>query len=587
MANVIAIDIGSSFIKLTEVEVRPKIRLLNAIIFKNPNDAKSIQKEINKHISPKKLNTYIVGVTLPNTAVSTISMFLPKMNKAELTSAAITEAKRRLIPVSSPDHIFEYSVIGEKTVSKIHKLEVLAVRTEKSHIQALLNLFQESGITPSFITPSCCCLPGLIPKNLRSEDKDVLFVDIGTSSLGIHICREGHLAVTRNIAYGLNDIIRDLSRQFNISDEEAETAVREYGVSQTILDIKDKVAVAEEIMRQKYEAGNADDKNKINFLELRMFWQAHIERIINELRRSFIYYKEQSGGRSIEGIYFLGGGSQIKNLVDILSGSIGGQCKIISSLFEDMNSTPIFANALSLALDIASSEYRHKLINFIPPELKKEKTAGLRRFGLFAACICLMAVFGIASLNMFINSRLLEASFKETEFELNRLKKTADKLKILDQQESRVKNLSSKIEMILKQKLDFSLILEELKRLTPERALFVQVSISKGGKGDNLASETKTMPEYGQALSSPGKVNSDGRYIVEIKGEVSADYEDAVKIIGEFRKLLASSRYFSSIEIVPLELEQISVREENMNGELRLTREKIRDFTITFEISAK
>ena len=102
-------------------------------------------------------------------------------------------------------------------------------------------------------------------QNLRSEDKDVLFVDIGTSSLGIHICREGHLAVTRNIAYGLNDIIRDLSRQFNISDEEAETAVREYGVSQTILDIKDKVAVAEEIMRQKYEAGNADDKNKINF----------------------------------------------------------------------------------------------------------------------------------------------------------------------------------------------------------------------------------------------------------------------------------------------------------------------------------
>ena len=37
-----------------------------------------------------------------------------------------------------------------------------------------------------------------------------------------------------------------------------------------------------------------------------MFWQAHIERIINELRRSFIYYKEQSGGRSIEGIYFPG-----------------------------------------------------------------------------------------------------------------------------------------------------------------------------------------------------------------------------------------------------------------------------------------
>ena len=137
------------------------------------------------------------------------------------------------------------------------------MRTEKAISRPCL-IFSGVGNYAFFYYAKLLLSPGLIP-NLRSEDKDVLFVDIGTSSLGIHICREGHLAVTRNIAYGLNDIIRDLSRQFNISDEEAETAVREYGVSQTILDIKDKVAVAEEIMRQKYEAGNADDKNKINF----------------------------------------------------------------------------------------------------------------------------------------------------------------------------------------------------------------------------------------------------------------------------------------------------------------------------------
>ena len=198
-----------------------------------------------------------------------------------------------------------------------------------------------------------------------------------------------------------------------------------------------------------------------------------------------------------------------------------------------------------------------------------------------------MAVFAIASLNMFISSRLLGTSFKETEFELNRLKNTADRLKMLERQESGVKNLAAQIETILKSKQDFSLILKELNRLTPESVLFARVSISKGGQGGDSVSETKMMPGYGQGLSGQQKVSSPaGGYTAEIKAQVFADYENALKIIGEFKKNLASSRYFSGLESAPLELERISSGEDNPGGESRLTR-KIRDFTVTLEVSAK
>ena len=200
----------------------------------------------------------------------------------------------------------------------------MVIRTDKDYIRNLLNLLREAGITPAFITPGSCSVPNIIPKNLLAKDEDALFVDIGAASLSMHICKEGRLAVTRDITYGINDIIQDLSQQLNLSRQIIENAVREHGVPQASLDIKDKVAAAEEVMRQKYAAGNSSLEAGVNLLELRILWQTHIDRIVQELRRSFIYYKEQSGGRKIEYIYFLGGGSRIKNLVDTVSGSIGG-----------------------------------------------------------------------------------------------------------------------------------------------------------------------------------------------------------------------------------------------------------------------
>lgn len=561
MASVIGIDIGSCSVKLAEIEAKPEFRLINAVSFPVPQDIKSVWDEVDKRVSLKKLRACIVGVSLPNSAVSAVSLLLPRMNNRDLAQAAITEAKRRIIPVSNPNHIFEYSIAARTVVSGIPKTEVLAARTDKGRVLDTLNLFQGAGITPSFITPGCCSVPNLIPKNLSAKDEDALFADIGAASLSIHICREGRLAVTRDIAYGVNDIIQDLSLQLNLSRQAVENAVREYGVPQPAMDIKDKVAAAEEVMRQKYAAENlpAPDAG-INLLELRILWQAHIDRIVNELRRSFIYYKEQSGGRKIEYIYFLGGGSQIKNLVDTLSGSIGGRCGIIPSPFKGAGAEPVFANALSLALSIASLEHRSKLINFLPAELKKEKTADLRRFGLLAAGVCLTAVFAIASLNMFINNRLLAASIKGAEFELNRMKNTVDKLKILERQESGVRSLFAKIETVIKQRRDIGFILEEINRLTPEKVLFVRVSISKGGKGG---------------------------YAAEIQAQARADYENALKIIAEFKKNLSSSPYFGGIESAPLELERISAPRDSAGGESRLTTEKVRDFSVTFEAGAK
>ena len=61
MASIIGIDIGSSLVKLVEIEAKPKLRLINTVLFPTPKDIKSIWDEINKHLSLKKLGASIVG----------------------------------------------------------------------------------------------------------------------------------------------------------------------------------------------------------------------------------------------------------------------------------------------------------------------------------------------------------------------------------------------------------------------------------------------------------------------------------------------------------------------------------------------
>ena len=301
----------------------------NVFIFKTPYaasrpdaasreiDPSDFWKQIFTFISLSRLRRSKVAITLAPEYISTIVVSLPKMNMSELFLAAIVEAKRTMIPASTADHSFECSFVGESGSPDNRKLEVSVIRTENKHVQRILDLCKNADIIPSLIAPSPCAIAYLLPKETWKKDEDIAFVDLGVSNLNISISRNGKLVSTRSLGYSLRDIAKDISAQLGISPAEAERIIREEGVPQVDFDIKNKVAIVEEIMRQKYEAGkdpSLPGASGINRLELRMLWQTHIERMIQELRRTFIYYKEHSAGGRVECVYFLGGGCLIKIL---------------------------------------------------------------------------------------------------------------------------------------------------------------------------------------------------------------------------------------------------------------------------------
>lgn len=582
MATFIGIDIGSCYTKVVELDCAANPVLLNHILFPTPYhpqarpelrqiDAQSFWQAVTKHVPLERIRAAHIATNLPANAVSAITLLLPRLTKNELTLAAHTEARRKMVPASTSEHIFESSFAGTRIVAKIPRLLVLVVRSEKRFIQQILALFQAINAVPEIIS-SCGydLFTMLSAEVLSKKEADSAFVDISHNSINTSILQEGRLNFFRNTSFGIQDIIQDIAKQLGLPEDAAAKAIKEKGIPEAALDLNDRVAAAEEIMRQKYEAGlkskEPGQKEEINLLELRMLWQTHIDRLLHELRRSLAYYKEQSNGRRVEYIYFLGGGCQIKNLVNILAKHIGGQWEIVLP-FKGILS-PIFTNAASLALGMHLAKARHmEMINFLPRELKKKRAIAARRLILLLIKIVLISALTLFSMLTFAGNRLITAAIKKVEAELGKIKDVSDTLKELNARESKIKQVLAQIEELILKRPDFSYALNALPRALPEEILLTSVSIAPGIAGTTATGEN---------------------YRIEIQAELFSDYERAISIIESFRENLEAAAYFRNINIAPLKLEKISPRlPEDPNQEAVLTQPTNRVFSLTADLGPK
>lgn len=596
---VVAIDIGIENTKIAWMDQKNGLQLLDAFLFKTPyvaaaqnKDLSQINsdafwKEISARIPLSRLKRSRIGIGLPSNLISTLLVSLPKMGIAELSIAAIIEAKRKMIPASTPEHLFEWSIAGEIVSAEANKYAVVIIRTEKGFIQNILDIFKPIDAIPSLIIPSCCAVPALVPKDAWGKDEDMAFIDFGAGNLSISICRSGKLVFTRSLGYSLKDIVMDMGGQLGINKDEIENIVMEEGVPLVDFDPKNKVAIADEIMRQKYDVNrnlSAANRPAVNLLELRMLWQAHIERTVQEFRRSFIFYKEQSEGRRIERIYCLGGGSLVKNLSPVLSGLIGGQMQIMppfnglrtvkDNIYNEASGSAAFLNsAVSIALSVYAKSGKIPVVNFLPAELKRKESASKRNLVIFAAGACLVFIFTLVGTNILIRRGFLQSSVSEVETQLGGFKNVKDSLDELSRKKDKLNLQLAKFAEI-KQNLDWNSLLNKLSLSVPQDVVLTLVVIAKG----------EILSESARENSSEPKVE-DKALRIKINARIFADYEKAQEIIENFRAAMKETGYFSEINISSLGLEEIVVSEAAMPLEnSAVTRPQMREFSIEAKV---
>jgi type IV pilus assembly protein PilM len=577
------VDIGSKYTKVVVLEHGVKTRLVNGFLFPTPSQvSKGGDKQVDPEAFIKALTAFIpaasfrrakIAVNLPPMSITALSVFLPLMSRKELSYAAINEAKQKMIPVAGPNHIFDCLFLGETRINKVPRAEVLVIRTEKLYVQRIIDIFKGVEEFPALISPASTILPNVVPKDAWKKDQAVVIVDIGAAYLKISISSDANMVFMRNIVFGLEDIIQDFAKQLGITAVAAEEVIKEHGIPIVAFDPKDKVAIAEEIMRQKYEASLASPASpeaQVNLLELRLLWQPYIERIAQELRRSLVFYNERSEGRRIEQIFFTGGGSYIKNLRSIISSFGGGECKDLlpfaqiphdlpkdNKFKDEVVSSAIFASAASLAFGIPLKKGQKEVqINFLPAEFKEREAKAARRLILLIIWFCFVGVFILLSTQLFLSNHMIRWNIQTIEKKLTRVQRVSEDLKSLDKSQSKIKQRSQQIEDLINGRLDYPLVLEGLAKDTPEA-----IVLSKCTLDDKK---------------------------LDIEGNIFADYEEAKSEIDLFGKALSKKGYFGNIVIPDIELEGISPElNPGVRGDqLRLTQPKERNFKLSADVVA-
>ncbi len=229
--NIIGLDIGTSSIKLMELEDHkgiyhlknfglaflPRETITNGIL-KNSTTVVDAIKNLVKNLKVKANN---VALSVSGHPVIIKNITLPMMSEVELEDSIQWEAEQ-YIPFDLDEVNLDFQIFGASKVNP-DDMEVLLVAAKKTLISEYIQAIVESGLNPVIIDIDSFALENMYETNYPIEnDKIIALIDIGASMININIIQEGASTFTRDVFLGGDHITEELQKELSVSYEEAE-----------------------------------------------------------------------------------------------------------------------------------------------------------------------------------------------------------------------------------------------------------------------------------------------------------------------------------------------------------------------------
>lgn len=230
-------DIGTTNIKIAQITTKDGQHFLDTYGLVNVSfeiDEKReevIQQtvEVLKKLMEKAgVTTKDVVYSLPNSAVFTSVIEMPKMTDQELKSAVEFEAKKYVpFPMSELDLAWttlEKQPDGKNTV--------LITTVPKTISLSYHKIFELAKLKPFAVEIEAL---SLIRSVIGDDMGNNLLIDIGAKQTHLNIIEKGNLVLTRNIPVGGESITLKISESLKISYARAEQFKKDFGINQASL----------------------------------------------------------------------------------------------------------------------------------------------------------------------------------------------------------------------------------------------------------------------------------------------------------------------------------------------------------------
>lgn len=297
--RVAGLDIGSSSVKMVELDGKPNSLNLVSLGFENlPSDtiidgqimelntvSDCIQNVCNNH--QIEANQVVTGVSGHSVIIKNIA--LPAMSSEELEESIDWHAEEH-IPYDLADVSLDYQVTAESADST----NVLIAACKRERIDNIKQAIQLAGKQPVVIDVDTFALQNCYEANYDPAESDVVtLLNIGASTMNVNIVKGTRSLFTRDITVGGSQFTDVLQRNLGLSYQQAEAVKR--GVSSAVEGIEEKSI--EPLMH--------------NVTEI----------IAMEIQKTFDFYRATSDDNEtvVQKILISGGGSKLQGLAHDLS----------------------------------------------------------------------------------------------------------------------------------------------------------------------------------------------------------------------------------------------------------------------------
>jgi len=296
----VAVDIGSSSIKMLEVRTSPEqLELLNWGSIPTPpsgiqsnmvSEPDRVAEAVKALLEAKGIRARKALTAVPGPAVMIKRVTLPAQTPQEIENTIMFEAGN-FIPEELDNVNLDYQVLETKSDGK--EMEVLLAAAKKDIVSSYAETLRGAGLLPVVVDVDYFALDNLFELNYDPvPDQVVALVNIGARYSSINILKGGRSTFTGDVPVGGRDITEALTRDLGVSAEEAE--------------------------RLKTGRGNAS----FDAEQLTMALGPAVDALIEEIHYALSFFWTAATDERIDVLYLSGGAAQTPELAQRLAARI-------------------------------------------------------------------------------------------------------------------------------------------------------------------------------------------------------------------------------------------------------------------------
>jgi len=288
--ELVGLDIGSYSVKAVEFKTKSKdgqdsyelkkigYELLphDAIVEGTIIDSAAVIETIKMVFDENKISNKNIVISISGNSVIIKKISLPVMETDELAESIIWEAKHN-IPYPYEETNVDYSILKPPSYSEDKNLDILLVAAKKDKIANYSNVISQVKKNLEAIEVDVFALQNIMELNYPDiiHNKTISIVNLGANITNVIIIEKGVPQLFRDLSLGGSFFSENLSKDLNISFDDAEKLLKGLPVKdiqpeqlQTVLNMNEQ-NLLEEIEKtfSFYESGDKTEK-KIEFIFL-------------------------------------------------------------------------------------------------------------------------------------------------------------------------------------------------------------------------------------------------------------------------------------------------------------------------------